>query len=1350
MTPVNDDIDEGAGETLQIATATTSGLALRPSAAFTITIEDDDEAGITLSQTRLTVEEGGSASYTISLNTQPTQATQVAISSQGDNRRDLRVTPQSVEFTAMNWNIPQTVIVEAGDDPDGDDENATIKHRGHGGRYTGTEAELAITIADTDLPSRRVTLTLNIEEIKEHQGQQLIRMTATLDGSARSQNTDIEVRAVGGTATEGTDFAEITGATITIQEGSKSSQRSISITPVNDKIDEGPSETVVFGATVPDLIVEPTTLTIIDDDERAIRVPTGVTLMEEDPQGGHYEVKLATEPTDRVRVRISVEGNAQVSVDPTALVFTRESWNTPQRVTVRSGHDDDGAPDTAKLRHVGSGADYEGVSAPPVRVEIEDNDNRRVTISHRRVELREGGRTSYTAVLDTLPTGTVTVEPMLEAGSDADVALSPAMLRFTTRNWNTPQAVTVSASQDDDSDNDRAGITHAISGADYGNAHASVRTINVKVSDDETPSTAVVVQVTNDTVAESDAGAQITVIAELNGAPRTEDVQIEITFEEHGDAEEGVDFRANSATLTIAAGQTRTTGRMTVAPVNDRIDEGDREGFTLFIFATPDLEIRPSAVQGVWIEDDDEAALVLSRDALTVREEGTASYTVKLNSQPTGAVTVTPGATGADADDLTVSPATLTFTPSSWSTAQRVTVEAGADADGDDDHASIAHTMSGGGYAGVEGNVGITIDDIDLASRTVRIALEPDRVAEGDGTPSVTVTAEVDGAARSTQTNVAVRATGGTAKAGVDFVDIGTVTVSIPAGATRATQSFGFSPIDDDIDEGASETVILSATAQGLTGSTATLTITDDDGRGINVSQGAVTVEEDDPSGGTYTVALVSQPAGTVTVRVAVSGNNEVRASPQTLRFTATDWNAPQTVTVTAEHDDDSQADSAQIRHTASGADYTGVSAVSVAVTVNDDDIRGVTISHTALKVREGGQGSYTVVLDTRPTGTVTVTPTVSGDDDVRVSPSTLRFSASRWNTPLTVTVTGAQDIDQAPDIATIAHTVAGADYGTEAVQANNIEVTITDDDVPSTGITISLSTDRVQESGGPIQITVTGELDASPALNDTTVTLTLGTGTAGDDDFVSIEPVPLTIRTGQTSGSAHVLVTPVADYIDEGTGETLRLRATTTSTLELRPQTTFEITIEDDDDPASNEITLTVSRQTLGESAGETQITVTGELNAAPAQSDIIATLTLEAGSADNDDFEAIEPVRLTIRAGRTSGSARVPVTPVNDRIDEGTGETLRLVAEVSQAPASLVIRQPNVFELTIEDDDEAALVLSRNALTVREGESATYTVRLDSQPTDSVTMTLSATGADAEEVTVRPQGLVFTAQDW
>ena len=1351
VTPINDDIDEGAGETLQITTVTTSGLPLRPNTGFTITIEDDDEAGITLSRTALTVREEGSASYTIRLNSQPTQSVQIAIRSGGNNGGDLSVTPQRVQFTETNWNTARTVTVQASEDPDADDGDAEINHQAGAGEYAGIEAVLAVTITDIDETSHRVALTLDKDEIAEHRGHQTIKMTATLNGAGRAEDTHVEVRAVAGTATEGIDFAEITGATITIPKGRTSGEQRMSFTPVNDEIDEGLSETVIFAGTAAGLTVEQTTLTIIDDDDRGIEVPEGVVrLTEQDAGGGSYNVALATRPTGTVTVQISVSGNPQVSVEPTTLVFTDTSWNTAQSVTARSAHDDDAAQETASLHHEASGGDYGGVSARPVRVEVEDNDTRRVTITPRKIELREGGQTTYTAVLDTLPTGTVRVEAALEPDSDSDITLSPAVLRFTTMNWNIAQAVTVSAAHDSDHSADSARINHTISGADYARAHMSVRNIRVRVTDDDTASTAVVVRLSTDTVAERDAGAQITLTAELDGAAHSEDVEIEVALLQASDAEEEVDFRANEVFLTIAAGRTSTTGRIAIRPIDDEIDEGKSESMVLHIQTRPRLEVRPGPVLGIWIEDDDEAAFVLSRNALTVREEGTASYTVRLDSEPTGTVTVTPSATGADAADLTVRPATLSFTNSNWRTPQRVTVEASEDADGDDDRASIVHTAMGGSYEEIRGNVEITIDDIDLASRRLSIALEPGQVNEGAETQNVTVVAELDGAARSTHTNVAVRVTGGSAREVTDFASIGTVTVIIPAGETRATQSFGFSPVDDSIDEGTGETITFSATSQGLATASATLTIADNDGKGIAVSEGMVTLEEDDAKGATYTVSLVSEPSGTVTVRLAVSGNNEVRASPQTLRFTATDWNAPQTVTVTAEHDDDGQADTAQIRHTASGADYARVSAVSVAVTVNDDDIRSVTISHEELTVREGGRGSYTVVLDTRPTGTVTVTPTVSGDDDVRVSPSTLRFSASRWNTPLTVTVTGAQDIDQAPDIATIAHTVAGADYGTASVQANDIAVTITDDDVASTGITISLSTDRVQESGGPIQITVTGELDASPALNDTTVTLTLETGTAGDDDFVAIEPVPLTIRGGQTRGSAQVTVTPVADYIDEGTGETLRLTATTIPDLELRPQATFEITIEDDDGPASDAITLAVSTQTLRENAGRTQITVTAELNAGPANNDIIVTLILETDSAGIDDFVQIEPVNLTIERGRTNGSAQVPVNPVNDDIDEGADEILSLFADVSQPLDGLKIEGRNAFELTIEDDDEAGLVFSRNAVTMREGESATYTVRLNSEPTEPTTMTLSVTGTDAQEVTANPESIVFTPADW
>ena len=46
----------------------------------------------------------------------------------------------------------------------------------------------------------------------------------------------------------------------------------------------------------------------------------------------------------------------------------------------------------------------------------------------------------------------------------------------------------------------------------------------------------------------------------------------------------------------------------------------------------------------------------------------------------------------------------------------------------------------------------------------------------------------------------------------------------------------------------------------------------------------------------------------------------------------------------------------------------------SVSVTVTDDDSVGVTISKTSLDIEEGDSATYTVALDSEPTGSVTVT----------------------------------------------------------------------------------------------------------------------------------------------------------------------------------------------------------------------------------------------------------------------------------------------------------------------------------------------------------------------------------------
>ena len=93
----------------------------------------------------------------------------------------------------------------------------------------------------------------------------------------------------------------------------------------------------------------------------------------------------------------------------------------------------------------------------------------------------------------------------------------------------------------------------------------------------------------------------------------------------------------------------------------------------------------------VTVTDDDTAGATVSATTLTVAEGGSATYTVVLDAQPTSDVVI--GVTKSGSTDVTVSPATLTFTTSNWSTAKTVTVAAAQDADAVNDAASITHAV---------------------------------------------------------------------------------------------------------------------------------------------------------------------------------------------------------------------------------------------------------------------------------------------------------------------------------------------------------------------------------------------------------------------------------------------------------------------------------------------------------------------------------------------------------------------------------------------------------------------------------------------------------------------------------
>ena len=102
--------------------------------------------------------------------------------------------------------------------------------------------------------------------------------------------------------------------------------------------------------------------------------------------------------------------------------------------------------------------------------------------------------------------------------------------------------------------------------------------------------------------------------------------------------------------------------------------------------------------------------VVVEDNTLTVHEDGDVTYTVKLSAQPSDTVTV--DITYALSSDLTVAPASLTFTTSNWDTAQSVTVSAAEDADSTDDDVILYNTATGGGYHSLT-RVAVRVDDAD-------------------------------------------------------------------------------------------------------------------------------------------------------------------------------------------------------------------------------------------------------------------------------------------------------------------------------------------------------------------------------------------------------------------------------------------------------------------------------------------------------------------------------------------------------------------------------------------------------------------------------------------------------------
>ena len=140
--------DDGANDAATLLHTASGGDYAGETASVSVTVTDDDEAGLTVSTTALGVTEGDDGEYTVRLATQPSATVTVAITGQAST--DLTLDTASLTFTTASWNTAQTVTVSAGEDDDAANDAATLLHTASGGDYAGETASVAVTVTDDD------------------------------------------------------------------------------------------------------------------------------------------------------------------------------------------------------------------------------------------------------------------------------------------------------------------------------------------------------------------------------------------------------------------------------------------------------------------------------------------------------------------------------------------------------------------------------------------------------------------------------------------------------------------------------------------------------------------------------------------------------------------------------------------------------------------------------------------------------------------------------------------------------------------------------------------------------------------------------------------------------------------------------------------------------------------------------------------------------------------------------------------------------------------------------------------------------------------------------------------------
>ena len=1050
--------------------ASTDSITEDSGGTIIITVEQDVVASIA---TTVTLTLTGTATNTTDYNLSSTTATIAA----GTLQDNLTLTPTTDSITEDN----ETVLISIASVSGGDNASED-----------GVQiAEVTIT---DDEPLRTVTLGFDTTSVNENAGSGAITITATQSGQAQA-DTIVNLGVSGDALASGTDYT-LNSSFITIAGGTTTGTTTIDI--VNDVIDEGDNETfaleissVTGGNGASESGTQSVTAMILDNDVAGF-TQVGPT----DPVGVYYSnplylnegdnetftIVLNTQPQGTVYFDITGSGGGACGSDAyydcyaladgsQILTFDETNWNIAQSVVTLAKDDNSKRSDQRKYTYVtpsASSADpYYAALSPDIRNYIfVDTDTVGVTVSKTTSTINElgaGSTDTFTVGLDTVPL----YQTYLSVTSDntSEVTVSPSSLAYhSSYPFGFTRTVTVTGVSDDIDDGDQTvnvsiAVNTGLTSDQFYDNYTTVRTVAVTISDVDTAAFTAIESGGVSSVSES--GSTDTFEVALLTKPRSGNVVIDLT------SADPAEVTVSPASISFGSGNWSTAQVITLTGQPDSAADGDQ---TVSIRAsvrdnaTADTVYQGLADQNfnVTVADTDQAGLTVSSPGAVTEIGSFDNFTIVLNTGPTSAVVV--DISSSDTGEVTVSPASLSFSTGNWSIAQTVIVTGINDNVSDGDQNSniivgVDNSTSDPNYAALSDiNVGVTTLDDDDAGFSLGSTAGLS-VNESGTTDTFTVVLDTE----PTADVVFAITSENTAEAIVSS------SLTFTSANWNTPQSVTITGVDDPLDDNdqtVSITVAINTTStldvlyDAVGSQSVNVTVVDDEVAPlVTLSASSTTVTEDS---GTITLTATQTFATASDTTVTLTGTGGTASGSDytvgTITILAGDTTGTTSFTPDRDKvDENDETATVEITSVSSAAGATEDGTQSVTITINDDDTAELKYSHISgsTSVTEGGStDSLTLYLGSEPSGNVVVDITYTEQSQVEVTtPSSLQltFTPANYKNVQVITLRAIDDDfidgDHTSTVTISVNAGLTADSNYDGLSSKNKTVSIIDDD---------------------------------------------------------------------------------------------------------------------------------------------------------------------------------------------------------------------------------------------------------------------------------------------------------------